>query len=127
MVLGFNKRFEQPINLQTKIHTIRHDVNKRWKEGNSIQFATGVRTKNYHCFGWGVCLSVQEISIRWGNPVTIPNYAKVFIDGRCLTEQECNELAVNDGFENFEEFLKWDAWCGKDFDGRLIHWTSKRY
>jgi hypothetical protein len=84
MVLGFKKQFEEPIIKGDKIHTIRLDKGDRWKEGNSIQFATGVRTSDYNEFKTGTCFSIQEIEISWvsnGNGVPI---MEVEVDGKIL-------------------------------------------
>jgi hypothetical protein len=130
MVLGFKKQFVEPILQGTKIHTIRLDLGGRWKEGNSIQFATGVRTSNYNEFKTGVCFSVQEIEISWvsngdgQHPVPI---MEVEVDGKILNWEEKVELAKNDGFPNIEEFAEWDAWNKVDFIGKIIHWTEKKY
>lgn len=121
MVLGFKEEFEEPINLCSKIHTIRKDEHNRWKAGNSIQFATGVRTKNYKQFAAGICVSTQTIEIKW------EHYAIIFIDGKKLTDEEVKELAENDGFSSEAAFLCWDAWFKKDFKGKIIHWTDKKY
>lgn len=58
MILSFKKQFSEPILKGTKIHTIREDKPNRWKPGNKIHFANGVRTQNYNCFKESVCISV---------------------------------------------------------------------
>jgi len=64
MVLGFKPQFVPKILDGTKIHTLRKDATQRWKPGRSIQFATGVRTKNYKTFREdGECKCVQTIWI----------------------------------------------------------------
>ncbi len=45
--------------------TIRDDPNNRWQAGRKIHFATGVRTKNYHCFAMGECQSTSELFIHF--------------------------------------------------------------
>ena len=117
MVLGFNKRFPELILNGIKIHTIREDKNNRWKQGNKIHFATGVRTKNYNQFKEGECISTQHILIYRKSEI-------VYIDNRALRRSELKELAISDGFNNVEEFWKW---FNKNFEGKIIHWTNKKY
>lgn len=124
MILGFKPQFKEPILAGTKLHTIRRDENNRWRAGNKIQFATGVRTKNYSKFKDGVCLATQKIAIKYETPVTIPKYAKVFVDNRCLYPEEIEMLAINDGFPSSKEFFEWFS---ADFEGKIIHWETVNY
>lgn len=137
MILGYKKLFpwKEPTDFKRKIqdgikkHTIRADVKERWHVGMKIQHAHGIRTKYYEQFFEGVCKSVQTIEIQWCG-----NIANVFIDhlftGRyfkkqnCCTSSEIRQLAINDGFDSFDDFFKW---FDKDFTGKIIHWTDTRY
>lgn len=133
MILAFTKNificgkyrpsdFEQKILSDSKIHTIRDDPKNRWKEGNKIHFATGVRSSKYNCFKEGICSGVQTIKII--NSSEYMNDAKIFVDDRELLMDEKIELVHNDGFSCLVEFFMYfDA----DFEGKLIHWTDKRY
>lgn len=121
MVLGFKKQFVDKILGGSKIHTIRRDQHNRWKTGNSIQFATGVRTKNYHCFKIGRCESYQIIQIVYPGFTKFP---QVFIDGFLISDITFDQLIKNDGFDNAEDFYKW---FDKSFEGIIIHWTKLRY
>lgn len=132
MILGFKPQFVEPIMNGTKIHTIREDAHDRWKKGNSIQFATGVRTKHYNQFKEGQCISVQEIVI-----IHNPGFIDVFIDnkpfGQCFHQgfddiYEWNnnllELAKNDGFDDLKSLF---TWFHHSFSGKIIHWTDFKY
>jgi uncharacterized protein YqfB (UPF0267 family) len=130
MILGFKTQikgtptgFPEKILAETKIHTLREDPNSRWKAGNGIQFATGVRTNKYHMFKTAECKSVQKISI-----IHIVDGVMIFhtvqVDGRQLTYGEIEELAENDGFSSIISFFDW---FHEDFLGKIIHWTDKRY
>lgn len=122
MILSFKKQFKQPILDGTKIHTIREDKSGRWKAGNSIQMATGVRTKQYNCFKESECISTQEIHIIYQPGIGIP---AIYIDGMDMWKYGgIADLARNDGFKNLPEFLDWFS---SDFKGKIIHWTDKRY
>lgn len=132
-----------------KIHTIRQG--NRWKSGNSIQMATGVRTKNYFQFngdgiGLDICKKVQSIEIFrvddlprslyddcvyvvdvYCEPLkeTFQMSYRVQVDGRFLKVEEIRQLSINDGFVNPEEMFDWFG--NKDFQGQLIHWTDAVY
>lgn len=166
MVLGFktqwngqNTYFVQKIlacqideykkDFTPKIHTIRKG--NRWKKGNSIQMATGVRTKKYFQFNGGnigldVCKKVQSIEIfrcddlpknLYDNCVyveeihieklneTFSAAYRVQVDGRFLTIDEIKRLAINDGFDSPEQMFWW--FDNNDFQGQLIHWTDAVY
>lgn len=128
MVLGFTKtmlvdgkrkptHFEDKIKSGVKLHTIRWDEKKRWKQGNKIHFATGVRSSRYNCFKEAKCTGVQDIEIK---------DRCVWIDGKLLEQFELVDLAINDGFDDLKDFWKWfDEYS--PFQGRLIHWTDIRY
>ena len=78
MILSFNKKFKEPIETGTKIHTIRLDKPNRWRAGKTIHFATGIRTKNYDNFKVGRCMSFQYITISYReaeiNPRLVPEW-----------------------------------------------------
>ena len=128
MILGFLKgfnvngkrkltNFEEKIKKGIKIHTIRVDEKCRWKKGNKIHFATGVRTSNYNCFKEGVCVDIQNVEFSDRN---------IWIDGIKCTWDEIEDLAINDGFDSVDDFWWWfDQY--KSFEGKIIHWTELRY
>jgi hypothetical protein len=121
MVLGFKKQFTSKIKNGSKIHTILEDKQDRWKEGNTIHFATGVRTKKYKQFIGGICTGTQKIKISYKCVQGIT----VWIDDKVLAQSvDLQRLAHNDGFNSLAEFVKW---FNKDFEGKIIHWTEFRY
>lgn len=137
MVLGFKHQFAEPIIAGSKIHTIREDVHNRWKQGNTIHFATGVRTKKYNNFKTDVCKSVQDILIEHTSEhiyVTIDGYTEVIwrnhksIDNDFYSnEVDCPmifQLAKNDGFKSVTDFFRW---FDGNFKGKIIHWTDFKY
>lgn len=142
MILGFKKQFVDPIKNGSKIHSIREDKHDRWKTGNIIHFATGVRTKEYNQFHEGKCISTQKIEIIYNNPfrqnpksscfiVVEDNgdefkdmVVTVFVDGLPQARPYVMMLAKNDGFDSLEDFFKW---FNKDFKGKIIHWTDFKY
>ncbi len=142
MILGFKKQFVEPILNGTKIHTIRKG--NRWKPGVKAQMATGVRTKNYHCFKEVEIVSVQDIhfwitgGVKFGNGLAIRsdiiNMHCAIDTNKLVTYDLCKELAANDGFHHFDhmimvdEFLHWFLPNRESiFKGQIIHWTDKTY
>ncbi len=108
-----------------KKHTMRHG--KRWRAGMKLHLSIGVRTKNYLQFnknikGLEVCKSVQDIKIDYSE--TYLGEPKIYVDNRQLVHTEIVKLAINDGFESLEDFLKW---FNTDFEGQIIHWTDLKY
>lgn len=122
MVLGFKAQFEEKILKGTKIHTIREDVNDRWRKGIRIHMAVGVRTKRYRCFKEGVCTGITYIEIYPKEKVV-----QFLINGRtpvALSESWLTELSRNDGFDSVTQF--WE-WFNKPFCGKIIYWTDFKY
>jgi len=109
--------FENKIKSGRKVHTIRRDEKDRWCIGRKIHFSTGSRTNNYNCFKHGVCTGIQYIDIF---------DRTIFVDNYRLSEINIEELAINDGFNDVDDFWAWfDQYS--PFDGKIIHWTNKRY
>jgi hypothetical protein len=119
-----------------KKHTIR--AGSRWKVGDKMHMAYGVRTKNYQQFNKGIpelerVKSVQRIEI-----IHKSGMCRILIDGHIYgivpTSHNVSvvksflkagqSLAVNDGFAHEHEFTRW---FNKDFEGQIIHWTDLRY
>lgn len=121
MILPFKEQFRDKIISGEKIHTIRKN-NKQWTVGKKIYFATGMRTKNYHCFKKGICIGLQEFAIYWrGNTVV------VLVSGKTLTLNETETLAKNDGFNSVDDFYKRFIYPNVDYKGIIIHWTNFLY
>lgn len=109
--------FEDKIKDGIKLHTIRIDEHKRWKEGMKIHFSTGSRTPQYNCFKQGICKGIQRIVIK---------DREVWIDGKGMMPDKVEWLAINDGFDSIEDFWAWfDQYS--PFRGRIIHWSDIRY
>lgn len=69
------------------------------------------------------CKSVQKVEIKWIKP-EIPTGAEVIIDGRFLSYDEIDTLAINDGFNSIEDFFRWFR---NNWSGYILHWTDFRY
>lgn len=141
MILSFNPQFIPLILSGSKIHTIRKDEHDRWRPGMKIQFATGIRTKDYNQFMTDICKSVQYIWICWDRGVPEVHIGNTqdqlmpFYIPKHYGIDQMKELFANDGFKRQPEFFKWfwdagektDPIYDKTFSGKIIHWTNKRY
>ena len=120
MLLTFTKpQFKCLIKEGVKQHTIREDKNNRWKVGTKIHFWLGnprnTRGKNKpHQFGTGVCCKVVPISI-------YPKNGAIIYDGYGLSMSEIEDLAINDGFESWEDMK---TFFTEDFVGKMIFWKD---
>lgn len=120
-----------------KLHTMRA-IGKfndhRLKPGREVYLAywsgrpyRGKLNKFAHCN----CISRQRIDILHDIKGT-----QIIIDGKdyCFVSrseiyndpniQKITELAINDGFDNYKDFLKYFR---EDFKGFIFHWTNKQY
>lgn len=121
MLLTFtNPKFEQLIKDCVKVHTIRADKGSRWKVGNKIHFWRGnprnTRGKNKpYQFGVGEVSRIAKVKIN-------PNLNYIVIDGaEFRTKGELDDIAINDGFENWEEMK---TFFTDVFVGKLIFWKD---
>lgn len=120
MILVFSKpEFKDRILAKTKIHTIRKDRSKRWQVGSKIEF-------------WlhnpiNVSLHPHEFAkshIREKTPIMIfPKENKVSLGPKIIKDiKELNQLAVNDGFLNWEDMK---TWFTENFSGYLLTWSQQ--
>jgi len=127
-----------------KIHTMR--AGNRWKPGDKIHMAYGVRTKEYQQFNKGIpelenCISTQRIKLTWiyknayvetnlplrkikGPHGEFNYYPAIWVDDKPLNQSQIELLADNDGFDSIYQFF---IWFNKDFTGQIIHFTNFRY
>lgn len=131
----FVERFAVP-GIRPKYHTIRKG--NRHKPGRTLQIATGVRTKHYHCHTEVVCISVQDIEILTsfseGRHFTQRNMSIKIDDDFWLENERIEELCLNDGLDP-SDFFDWffsnsehDSNYGCNvFNGQIIHWTKMKY
>jgi hypothetical protein len=123
MILGFKTihpitktptEFVDKILRGIKIHTVR--FGNRWKVGDKIHFATGVRTKDYHQFMEGYVKGTQRVEI-------YPIDRSIYVDKNKVKLTD-SDFTFNDGFETAEDF--WE-WFKDPIDAQLIHWTDFKY
>ncbi|GAB3164615.1 hypothetical protein [Telluribacter humicola] len=114
-------------NVLPKLHTFRRDENGRWQAGKVIHATLFNRTKFSWQFAIMPCIRVQPVlmtreahkrmEVRFGFANATP-YS---------TEEELLPIAINDGFENLDQFEEWFLPKPGQWDGRIIHWTQKVY
>ncbi|TGL58596.1 hypothetical protein [Leptospira jelokensis] len=127
MILGFSTKFPcggkeryftnfvPKILDGRKLHTFRKG--SRWKAGDKIHFAIGVRTKNYHQFATGKVTSVFKTKI---NPKS--RSISFYFKGSGYVKikpSAIDKLAKDDGFASTEDFWKLFK---EPFTGQLIIW-----
>lgn len=150
MILGFSTKtpwgtptnFVEKILAGVKTQTIREDKSNRWERNIPIQFATGVRTKQYNQFADGVCMGIVNVRIKYpfvwveelvwvdekGGIYTSKQMNKMGIgwtaEGykpkgvwRLVDKQELCQFARSDGFDNVADFWKW---FNEPFLGKVI-------
>lgn len=130
--LNYFRRFKEPwplsVYAEQKIHTIRKDLPDFWKEGTKIHFYIHNRTKKAFQFApIFEVKSVQRISIiKNGNqlPLIIYGSKALYPEDHFDYITSLDELAKNDGFANWEEFL---TYFNEPFEGKIIHWTDFKY
>lgn len=121
MLLGFKERFEAAILARRKRHTIRAKRKRRPRVGETCHCYVNLRQKSARLLGRWPCVKIQDIVIEKRGGY----WTDVFIDGVALDRNECAAFAQSDGFENFEEMMKF--WEGRlPFEGDIIHWDPKR-
>jgi hypothetical protein len=103
-----------------KLHTIRLQSN-RYKVGQMQQpfIWSGKPYKDpiFRFMPPMPLISKQEIIIT-------PSYW-IFIDGKTLKSNDVDRLALNDGFDNTEDFFKW--FTKRPFFGEIRHYTDLKY
>jgi hypothetical protein len=156
MILSYSKKnvelyqFPEKIKKGIKIHTLREDSSERWKAGNIIHHATGLRTKNYNCFEVGECKSVQHFILEFISVGVSPhviytiftnNHFKSHINHSIsiikhpIEENRSklfDNLAINDGFPSFKEFERYFVEYARKLKKavlnlKIIHFTDFRY
>jgi hypothetical protein len=107
--------------VKPKLHTIREDKPDLWKTGMDIEPVISDNSSSQLQFAPTLkCLGIQTFSIAYFNESEI----EVIVDGKLLSLNEVETLAVNDGFDNAADFYRY---FNHSFKGKLIHWTDLKY
>lgn len=125
--------------LPAKLHSIREDKSDRWKPGTKIDFFINCRQKDMFRFAPVLSVvSIQEIEIKYFSrgkkkqiTIFIDKKKYVCIDytfGVNVTDFDKQKLMLefvkNDGFDSLKDFINY---FNKDYKGKIIHWTDKKY
>ena len=117
-------------DFKAKKTTIREDKNDRWKPGVMIDFFINARQKNMFRFAPRIpVVSTQRILMSY----VYANIIHITINGKRLNDwQEKEKLAINDGFESWDDFVDYfipiiEKSEDEFFTGKIIHWTDLRY
>ena len=125
-----NFNFYVKSKCKPKLHTLRDDINDRWHRGIMIDYFINVRQKNMFRFAPKVpVISTQQVymTYAWGNIIEISIGSK-----QLVSHYEREQFAINDGFDNWEDFFNYfypkiKAAPGELYKPKLIHWTDLRY
>lgn len=132
MLLGFKKRFVNPINIGTKDHTVRNRRKNRPKVGEILHMYTALRTK--HCeliTNKHILQAVQEVDIAVGKYSSRKAFwVSIRVDKKELSAKKMEEFFIRDGFKNHDDFCEYwldgkDYICMTGLD--LFHWSKKTY
>jgi hypothetical protein len=118
--LSFKPRFERPIHVGTKRHTIRGNRKRPFREGDALFLWVSMRTKGRRFIGYTIARSVEDVAIDLD---VVPGRLAITIDGQRLSWDEANRLAVADGFRHLREMH--DFWMENNalpFEGQIVHW-----
>lgn len=124
---NFMPQFRDPIKRGTKTHTIRAPRAHPDKPGNMLHLYLGLRTRSVELIMRVPCVKVEDILIRELRGISSDSTDRfeVAIDGVGLEADEKEALARRDGFENFNEMMKF--WNGRvPFTGHIIHWKHPK-
>lgn len=136
MLLGFKKRFVEPIQIGTKVFTMRGKRKVEPKVGETLFMYSGLRTRECVKIGDKERLISKQQAKLYMQKTKYQNNIWINIDGRRLTEAEIDEFVRFDGFKDRGDFI--DYWmkssgvknspvmrCGGVM--QLFHWTDLRY
>ena len=125
-LLNFQVRFVTKIEAGEKTHTIRawrHRLNRKSQQrevkpirvGETLHLYTGCRQPGARLLMRVPCTRVESIEIN------AQTSGMVEIDGVPLDHSEREQLAMRDGFDNWDAMLAF--WEGRlPFSGQIIHW-----
>ena len=114
---NFRSRFVPLILNGSKTHTIRGDRKRADKPGNTMHLYTGLRQKGARLLMRVPCIRVE--------PIFIDVERRVFLGEEQLSPDECEAMAVRDGFSSFPDMMMF--WEGRlPFHGHVYHWDPQK-
>jgi hypothetical protein len=136
MLLGFKERFVMPIQIGTKVFTLRNKRKVQPKIGETLYMYSGLRTSKCKLISNKEKLvSIQEVHVfirQVMEQITI----RISVDKRMLTEAEIVQFVKFDGFADRVDFANY--WfkeskikntMGKECSAKMemYHWTDLKY
>jgi hypothetical protein len=113
--LNFKDQFADLVERGIKKHTIRRRRKQPIKQGDNLYLFTGMRTRD--------CRRLRSTRCDRETYIHIGSDKTVLLGNRFLDDGEKHELAVNDGFSDFKEFLQFFRETGGlPVEGQLIEW-----
>lgn len=123
--IAFDLRFVPKIrDTRTKIHTMRRDVENKLVPGAKICLTAG---GSHLVFAETTVTSVQKIWLSSPRTACGVRIVTCMIDDRRLEYPEIKQLAINEGFNNVQDFIDYFGKKYGEFMGKIIHWTDKKY
>jgi hypothetical protein len=119
-----NHDFKNKILNGIKIHTIRQHRKRPFKIGDILFHYENWRSPEVEMFHTNKCLYLEDIKItkcREGCRVVLWILIGNFY---IISEDELNTLAINDGFDNYEDFKNYFIKSGLPFKGQIIGWKE---
>jgi hypothetical protein len=116
VALNFKAQFAEAVCKGTKRQTIRANRRRPFEVGDTLQFYTGMRTKN--------CQRIrQDEKCTFVGRITIDKNRQVWLGLNRLWGYDLLELAKDDGFSTPDEMIDFfEATHGLPFEGQLIRW-----
>jgi uncharacterized protein YqfB (UPF0267 family) len=114
---NFRSRFTSSILNGSKTHTIRANRVRSDKPGNIMYLYTGLRQKGAQLLMRAPCVRVE--------PIYIDAQQQIFLRGEPLSSDECEALALRDGFSSFADMMTF--WDGRlPFHGQVYYWDPDK-
>lgn len=121
--INFQARFADQVKTRQKRQTIRaNGKRKPPRVGDPLMLYTGMRQSGCRKLLDVVCSRVTPISIS-ARSKTISMASTLLSRWQILTDEEAEQLAINDGFSSADDLFRWvSATHGETLSGNLIEW-----
>lgn len=130
MLLGFYKQFVEPIQIGTKVFTLRKRRKVRPKIGEKLHMYTGgYNATRTLISNKEKLMSIQNVRVLIEKKFNGDLFVRVYVNRRKLSGIELKDFVKYDGFETIKAWA--DYWLGKKRrTGALVemyHWTDLKY
>lgn len=112
---SFKKRFEEPIRMGEKVHTLRNDRKRHARPGEFVQLYVGIRTRSCRKImdPDPICIAVRTVEITF----TGSGIGAVTVDGM---PEDIASFAGSDGFDSPDDMFRF--W--RQEHGEINRWTG---